>query len=129
MLSIQKPIKGASQHLAAVDWWADWEQGLATLPKHQQRGIIALGLLGEGEVDRDSEWIRLTVGEWHPDERSAEWIALAKRWKPYPPPPVLKADARAAVERLARWLWRVKPVTVTTPNPVQARSEGERPIA
>jgi len=108
MLSIQKPIKGTSQHLAAVDFWADWEQGLASLPRHQQRGIAALGLLGDGEVNIESDWIRLTVGEWHPNERSDHWIAEAKKWKPYPTPPVLRADARAATERLARWLWRVK---------------------
>jgi len=114
MLSIQKSVNRSSMALAAVDFWADWEIGVSQLPKHQQRGIIALGLLGEGEVHNDSDWIRFTIGEWHKDERQADWLALAKQWKPYPPPPVLKADARAGRERLARWLYRSKPKPIPT---------------
>lgn len=114
MLAIQKPVNRRSMSLAAVDWWADWERGLKTLPRHQQRAIVALGLLGEGDVHIGADWLRLTIGEWHKDERSEEWLALATRWKPFPPPPVLQADARAATERLARWLWRSK---ASTPQP------------
>lgn len=117
MLAIQKPINRNSMALAAVDWWADWEQGLRTLPRHQQRGIVALGLLGEGEVDVGADWLRLTIGEWHKDERSDIWLSRAKYWKPFPPPPVLQADARAGVERIARWLWRRKPPTGSIPSP------------
>lgn len=108
MLAVQRSARGTDAKLDAVIFWADWARGLVTLPRHQQRGMAALGLLGEGSVDIDAEWMRLCAGDWDSRYRSEDWLIEARRWKPYPHHDELKADAKAGTERLSRWLWRSK---------------------